>query len=175
MITIGDMEKSFFKQYQRRGYNCIAILTNEATGEKRVIPGHNIVTNKGNLWYTQRAVLSASAFLPAGIKLGIGSTAVAATDTDVQTSFTSCYKALTAGYPTLSDADTDNTGKGSNVATWEATFATTDVSQVGIRELVVCDASAVTGILNHALFAAAFDKTYSDTLKIFVNHTFTGI
>ena len=153
-----------------------AVLINEKTGEVRRYFGKNIVTNSGNRWYAARGALAASGFQVLGMKIGIGSTAVTSTDTDVQTSFASCFHSLDAGYPLLSDTDTDNTSAASNVVCWRVTYsAAGGPSQVGIREVILCDASAVTGLINHALFAAAFDKTTSDTLKIFINHTFTSI
>lgn len=171
-----DTDFRFFEEAQRRGYNCLAVVTNEKTGAKQLIPGRNIVLSpKGNRWYATRAAGEASNFQVVGMKLGLGSGAVSYVDTDVSISFTSCYKALDGTYPQTSDADTDNTGRGSMVVTFRVTFNTTDISQVGIRELALVDASVVTNALNHALFAAAFDKTYNDTLKVFVNHTMQGV
>lgn len=153
-----------------------AVLIDGKTGNKQYFHGSNIVTNSGNRWYAARGALAASGFQVLGMKIGLGSTAVTSTDTDIQTSFASCFHSLDAGYPLLSDTDTDNTGALSNTVCWRVTYsAAGGPSQVGIREVILCDASAVTGLINHALFAAAFDKTTSDTLKIFVNHQFTSV
>lgn len=176
-MRLGDMDTDFefFKQQSRRG-NCLAVLENLNTGKKKYIWGSNIITLKGNRWYATRAMAEASNFAVIALRLGINSTAVSNTDSDVGTSFTSCGLSIDTGYPLTSDADTDNTGRGSTVNTWRVTYATTDVSQIGIIELVLADSkTAPTNILNRAKFAAAFDKTAADTLKVFVNHTMLGV
>ena len=97
-MKIADIDTDFqyFQQYQRAGYNVLAVLENAETGEKRLIPGRNIVTTKGNKWYAQRGANSVSGFAITGLKLGIGSTAVSAGDLDIQTSFVSCFKIIDA-------------------------------------------------------------------------------
>jgi hypothetical protein len=75
-----------------------------------------------------------------------------------------------------SDTDTNNTGRGSNIVTWRATFSAATFSQTGIREVALCDSTAnPTQALSRALFAAAFDKTLTDTLTVYVNHSFLGV
>lgn len=170
-----DSDFEFFKEKSKFG-NCLAVLINEKTGKKEYIWGSNIVSLKGNRWYATRAAAEASNFQVIALRLGINSTAVSNTDSDVGTSFTSCGLSIDTGYPMTSDADTDNTGRGSTVNTWRVTYATTDVSQAGIIELVLADSkTAPTNILNRAKFAAAFDKTSADTLKVFVNHQMLGV
>ena len=156
---------------------CVAVLTNEVTGKKRVYEGKNIITTKGNRWYAARGAIEASAFAVVVMRVGLNSTAASAGDADVLTSIQgSGYASITAGYPKSSDADTDNTGRGSNIVTWAVTFAAASMSMTGIREVALTDSYASpANNINRALFAAAFDKTTSDTLKIFINHTFQGV
>jgi hypothetical protein len=180
MIFDNDTDsRSFFNQQERPSkMNVLAVLTDEKTGKKKWIHGANIVTVFGNRFYALAPTgNSASIATPLGIMLGIGSTAVSNTDSVIMTSFASCFGSLTAGYPKNSDADVDNTGSGSNIVTWAVTFVAAGISQVGIRELCLCSVSNVTPntILNRALFSAAFDKTTSDTLKVFINHTMLGV
>lgn len=179
MIKISDSDSNFFTETDDKKMNIVAVLCNSKTGEKTYLKGKNIVTTKGNRWYATRGALEASNFAVNFLKLGIGSVAVSAGDNDVYTSMLSGMKSIDAGYPMTSDTDADNTGRGSAVVSWRVTFNTTDISQVGIRELALGSADglsvALNHALNHALFAAAFDKTANDTLKVFVNHALTGV
>lgn len=62
-----------------------------------------------------------------------------------------------------------------NVVTWRYSYSTSEGNIASIAELAIVDnRTTPTAALCHALFAASFTKTSSDTLKIFVNHTFTG-
>lgn len=177
MEKMKQSEGFFDEQVSVKG-TVVAVLIG-ADGQKKWTKGFNIVTTKGNLWYAARGALSASGFQVLGMKLGASTaTAGSAGDLDiVGTSFTSCFHSLDTGYPMLSDTDTDNTGAGSNVVCWRATWsAAGGPSQTSICEVALCSVSASPGaLLNRALFAASFDKTTSDTLKVFVNHTFTGV
>jgi hypothetical protein len=170
-----DVDLAFFRKWAGR-YNVLAVLENRRTGKKRRIWGKNILTTKGNQYYAAAGAAEASAFTLTALRLGINSTAPSAGDADVLTSFASCGQALDVDYPMTSDTDTDNTSAASNVVTWRATWGTADASQAGIVEVAVADSYAnPSNIINRALFTAAFDKTSSDTLKIFVNHTFSGV
>jgi hypothetical protein len=44
-----------------------------------------------------------------------------------------------------------------------------------IEGAIVDDRTTPTAALTHFLFAASFNKTSSDTLKVFVNHTMNGV
>ena len=156
----------------------VAVLT-KANGEKRTYVGKNIVTTKGNVWYAARGALAASGFTISGIKLG-QSTAVAGSIADIDivgASMASCFRNIDAGYPMLSDTDTDNTGAGSTVVCWRATWsAGITTSFYSVCECALASASvAANTIINRALFAASFDKATTDTLKVFINHTFLGV
>lgn len=171
-----DVDAEFFKKHMSSRFNVLGVLRNEKTGKKSYHWGKNIVTTEGNQYYAAAGANEGSAFTVTAIRLGITSTAASAGDQDVLTSFTSCGHTMDATYPMTSDDDTDNTGAGSAIVTWRATWSAAEASQVGIIEVAVAD-SIVTpaNIVNRAIFAAAFDKTASDTLKVFINHTFAGV
>ena len=157
--------------------NAIAVLTDK-DGNRRLIPGRNIVGISGNKYYAQAAAQGASLFLVNGMRLGTGSVAPTNADIDVTTSINSAGAKLSidAGYPMRSDTDANNTGRGSNIVTWRVTFSAATFSVVGVRVLALVDnTGAPTQALCHALFAAAFDKTLTDTLTVYVNHAFTGV
>ena len=89
----------------------------------------------------------------------------------------------TVNYPRHNDNDSDNTGGGNDQVTWSYEWATSDFNTTSISDLtggcIVDRATSATAGVNAKLlttfsFASAFEKTASDTLKIFVNHTFEG-
>jgi len=159
----------------------VAVLANIITGERKIIHGLNIVTNDGDQYYAQMSCgetpdddFDAGT---AGIRLGSDNTAPTKTDTDVTTFLTGTNKALEAAYPKTADADPDNTGAGPDIVTWLYSYTTAQGNATGIIEGAITDVHAgpTTAALTHFLFAASFDKTSSDTLKIFVNHEMNGV
>jgi len=172
-------DNGFFDEVGVAG-QVLAVLI-DANGRRRTFEGKNIVTGSGNRWYAARGALAASGIQVLGMKIGLGSVGLitpASTDADIASvSFASCFQSLDVGYPMLSDTDADNTGAGSNIVCWRVTYtATAATSQVSIADVCLCSVSAAPIMaINHAKFAAAFDKTAADTLKIFINHTFTSI
>ena len=157
----------------------LIILKNEETGEERIIEGKNIVTNDGDAYYAQMACgetpdddFDAGT---AGMHLGTGTTTPTKTDTDVTTEDTEGRLAVDTGYPQTDDPDTDNTLGGVDVVTWRYSYGTSEGNITDIAELAIVDVlTAATAALCHALFGSTFTKTSSDTLKVFVNHTFNG-
>jgi len=157
-----------------------AVLRNPFTGMELLIPGVNIVTNDGDTYYAQ----SAAAETPtndfngasSGLRLGSASTAPTKTDTDVTTFLTGTGHALDATYEKTNDGDADNTGAGVDIVTWRYSYLTSEGNATGIAEGAIVDnITTPTAALTHFLFAASFNKTSSDTLKVFVNHTMNGI
>lgn len=159
----------------------VAVLINQDSGNKRIIHGVNIVTNDGDVYYAQ----SACGETPtddfdagtAGIRLGSDNTTPTKTDTDVTTFLAGTNKAVEATYPQTDDQDGDNTGAGVDIVTWLYSYTTAQGNANGIIEGAIADVHAgpTTAALTHFLFAASFNKTSSDTLKVFVNHEFLGV
>lgn len=153
--------------------NVVAVLRNK--NGKKYIPGANIVTNSGDLHYAERGAAETPTNSYVGFRLGTAATAPTKTDTDVTTFLTGSGKNLTATYPKTNDSDGDNTGAGTDVVSWAVSYTTAEANGTGIQELAIVDnITTPTVALTHALFAASFDKTSSDTLKVFVNHTMNG-
>lgn len=159
----------------------VAVLDNILTGERKIIHGVNIVTNDGDTYYAQSACGEAVDddfdAAGAGIRLGNDNTPPTKADTDVTAFLAGTNKALEATYPKTADADPDNTGAGVDIVTWLYSYTTAQGNAVGIIEGAISDVHAgpSTAVLTHFLFGASFDKTASDTLKIFVNHEFNGV
>lgn len=157
----------------------LAVVRNELIGAELVIPGANIVTNDGDTYYAQ----SAAGESPdddfdganSGLRLGSSNTAPTKSDTDVNTFLTGSAHALDSGYPKTDDDDGSNSGAGVDVVSWRYSYLTSEGNVSGIIEGAIVDnRTTPTAALSHFLFAASFDKTSSDTLKVFVNHTMTG-
>lgn len=149
--------------------------------------GANVVTDLGDEYYAQQATnatptndfagandrceLRTSADTPAkGDRLG-----------EVLGVQTSTRKALTSTYPKVDNSDTDNSGRGLKVATYRYDWLTTDFNLTGLVGGAIHAAcaspsyTAGTGspLLTH-FSITSFDKTSSDTLKLYVNHSFLG-
>lgn len=159
----------------------IAVLENVKTGKKRIIHGVNVITDKGDKYYAQ----SACGETPdddfdhastAGLRLGSDNTEPTKGDDDVTTFLAGTDHVIDATYERTADPDPDNTGAGVDIVTWRYSYLTSEGNQNGIIEGAIVDNKTTpTGALSHFLFAASFNKTSSDTLKVFVNHTFNGV
>ena len=96
----------------------------------------------------------------------------------VATPVTASRKALDSNYPKTNDGDSDNTGAGTDIVTWRTSWTTSDFNANAIIGgcIHVGGGSPASGtkVLSH-FSITSFNKTTSDTLKIFVNHTFNGV
>lgn len=161
----------------------VVVLINAKTGKKRTYETMNIVTDQGDLHYAQRgAAETPDEFTAAACEYGTAGNAVGkGTDrSDITTKTTGSLIETDATYPKADDQDGDNTGAGADIVTWRFSYGTGDGNDPSIDRLIITNwaggapgASEVT--LMYALFGSSFTKTASDTLKIFVNHTFTGV
>lgn len=165
--------------------NVYAVLENVKTGEKRTMHTHNIVTNAGDEYYAERAAAETPNFTVAGMRLGTNAgTASAPLKTDVKLQTTTgssllagSEKAIDATYPKSNDGDTDNPGAGVDICTWRVSYLTSEANAADIASLDLPDSltdGSITKSLCVANFAAKFTKAATDTLKVFVNHEFTG-
>jgi hypothetical protein len=157
----------------------VAVLQNAKTGDIKVQYGHNLVGDKGDRYYAQMATTSSITDdfdgASSGLRLGSDATAPNKTSADVLTLLAGTQHALDATYPKTSDIDADNTGAGADIVTWRYSYTTSEGNVTTIVEGAIVDnRTTPTGALTRFTFATAFSKTNSDTLKIFVNHTFNG-
>jgi hypothetical protein len=164
-------------------------LTNSAKTEtiKEFRYGPNLVTNDGDIFYAKQACTEAPSanedFEAGRMELqnpGIQDTpAKGDTYTNVTTPITASRKVFVAtpDYPLTNDADGDNTGAGVDVATYLTSYTTSDFSANGINGGCIHDNASPIGatkLLTHFTITS-FNKTASDTLKMFVNHTMNGV
>jgi hypothetical protein len=175
----------------RRVPNVILVLKDAATGRvERVVESHNIITNDGAEYYAENGTNSVPTYTFFKGKLALASSykaAEVATATLGLLTFgsgTSGIRNFDSGYPKTNDSDTDNTGAGVRVATYRRTYTTAEANFT-IKALAICRNGATTNpaasatlrkILNYITLSAAqqITKTSSQTLKAFVNHTFSG-
>lgn len=189
-MSKGKVEEIFFNQKQLEEImadekisiigKVVAVLENKKTGKKKIIHGLNVVTDQGDKYYAQSACGEAPTDdfdgAASGLRLGSDNTAPTKVDDDVNTFLVGSEHALDANYPKTNDDDGDNTGSGLDIVSWRYSYLTTEGNVDAIIEgAVVDDRTTPTGALTHFLFAASFNKTSSDTLKVFVNHEFAGI
>ena len=151
--------------------------------------GRNIVTNIGDQYYAEMAVGTTvtndfgGASNRCELQNPVSADTPAKTDTytNVTTPITASRKTITATYPKVSDNDTDNTGGGTDIASWDYSWTVSDFNTESANNIVGgcihLGAGAPVGgtvLLTHWTITA-FEKTSSDTLKVFHNHTFNGI
>jgi hypothetical protein len=158
----------------------IAVLRHPELELEILIPGMNIVTDDGDLYYAQSAVAETPTDdfddAGAGFILGTDNTAPTKSDTDVTAEDAAGRKATDGTYPQTDDQDGDNGGAGTDIVTWRVSYTIAEAIITGIWEGAIVDVRATpTAALTHFLFAAQFNKTASDTLKVFVNHEMLGV
>ena len=142
--------------------------------------GHNIVTSAGDVYYSQMAagVAVTNDFKGANsrneFRTGADTPAAGDTYDSVNGTQTGTKHALDATYPKCPDTDTDNTGLGTTTATYRYSYTTAEGNVTGIiggSVFAVTSPTTGTPLLCHYSIST-FDKTSSDTLKFYVNHTF---
>ena len=165
----------------------VVVLTNSETGKVRRFESKNIVTNAGDLFYAERGVNTAiptnftngSGVFDGIVELYNGASAAPAKGSarnNLVGLVASSGKAIDATYPRVSDPDGDNTGSGADVITYRVSYLTSEANATGIADVIITNPSpgASEPVLMHAEFTP-FDKTASDTLKVFINHTMNGV
>ncbi len=178
----------------------VAVLMNIHTGEKRWFDGPNIVTDAGDLFYAQRGAL-----LTVGATIGpvptnftdangvpdmvmelfddspTNNAPVKGSDYDdlLGDNIPSSLKVIDATYPQVNDGDSDNTGAGVDIITYRVSYTTGEAINVSgtIEDVILTNPSpgAAEPLIMHATFAAGFNKTGADTLKVFINHRMNGV
>lgn len=165
----------------------VVVLRNAVTGEKRTYVSKNIVTNDGDLFYAERAVKTA---IPTNFVDGSGNwdgimelyngasgaPAKGNNRSNLTGLVTGSAKVIDATYPKINDGDSDNTGAGTDIATYRVSYLTSEANATGIADVIITNPTpgASEPLLMHAEFGTPFTKTSSDTLKVFVNHQLNG-
>jgi len=169
----------------------VVIVTKDATTGRvlqRVELAPNIVTNEGDKYYAQRGAAATPTYtFNAGMMVVAKSYTVAATKVAtfgrfVNTTYTG-RKAFDATYPKTGDTDSDNTGRTADAVTYKRTYTTSEANYT-IKALGICRRNATTAaasaskvLLSYKTLSSAqqVTKTSSQTLVVYINHTFNGV
>ena len=158
----------------------IAIVTNVETGLVTIHEGHNIITDAGDTYYAELGAeeTPTNAFDTMWLGDVASSAPGKANDSDDLNLIASTAKLVKATYPKTNDTgDADNTGDGIDVVTWTFEWAAGDFNDTAITDFMIGVGAhgAAEPALTHGEFTGgSFAKTASDTLKVILNHTFTG-
>lgn len=166
-----------------KAHNVVLVLT-KADGTVETIKTHNIITDAGDIYYSQKMCGQAPTNAFNRMALGTGKTAAWA-----KTGAPSLYgnltgaiagsiKALDAGYPKVPDTDVANTGLGNNVVTWLTTYTSTDfTSGTAVTDGVITITTPISGsnVLAGFTLGTSFTFATGDSVKVFVNHTMLGV
>lgn len=135
----------------------LAPVALDEQGQLMVYEGHNILVNVGIQLMLDKLIGGAgTVFDNSNAYIGIGdsSTAVAASQTDLQASTNKVRKAMDATYPSRSG----------QTMTWRCTFSTSE-GNFSIQEAAIFNASSAGTMLNR-LLAALGTKTSATTLQV---------
>lgn len=175
--------------------NNICVVITHLDGSKEWFYGSNLVTNDGDIYYAKKGAgetpSSNENFGAAACVLQNPSSADTVAKTDTYGSVTSkittsgAVRGLSEGYPKTADTDADNTGAAADAVSYKFEWSTTQIDTSAgnpitggaIYDVGVTSPVSGTKILTHWNFASpsSFHKTNTDTLKLFVNHTFNGV
>lgn len=158
------------------------LIVRQGPRGKYLFGAHNIVTNAGDVYYAQSAAgeTPTNAFGTLYLSSVNFSAINKTTDAgDVASVISGGSSTPESGYPKTNDDDTDNTGAGTDILSWEYDFAAGDFNDADIEDGCIAVAGTTFGSgsdpLLNAFSMTQFAKTASDTLKVFVNHEFTGV
>lgn len=157
----------------------VAVLRNEETGKEQVFETKNLIVTTGEVYYAERGAAETPTNAFGIMELGsAGGTPAAADNRSNVTAFVSTsQKAFDATYPKTNDGDADNTGAGVGVVTYLVSYTTSEANHAAITDVIITNVTpgATEPVLMHAKFGASINKTSSDTLKVFINHTPAGV
>lgn len=183
-----DKQPHFLKrnsQYDPRN-NIVAVLGKKEG--KSIVPkwifGKNIVTNDGDIYYAKKSAGETPAtnenFIQGRMELRTGAATPAKGDTytNVTTPVTASRETISATYPKTNDTgDADNTGDAIDAVSYQHDWTAASFSATAIIGGCIHDNASPVGatkLLTH-FDITSFNKTTSDTLKIFTNHTVNGV
>lgn len=193
--TIESLEATELGRDVIKTYGHICIVRKGADGKiKSIHETHNIVTDAGDLYYAERGVAgtqptnftaSVTPFLFNGVlKMYRGITVAPFKGADLSDVVTkagpdngSTTKAAAPGYPKVNDLDTANTGKGIDVLTYKFAYTAGDWDDsVQLTDLLITlpAVGASDPLLMWADGLSGGAKSNTDTLDVYINHTFVG-
>ena len=158
--------------------NVLGILYNPMRKKGGILWGVNIVTDAGDLHVAQKwaAESPTNAF---GIwELGTAGDAPAkgSNRSNMTSKVSGSQKAHDSTYPKRNDGDTDNTGAGVDIVTFRVSYTTAEANSAGITRGIITNVTpgASEPVLSYWTITS-FEKTSSDTLKMFLNEQLNGV
>jgi hypothetical protein len=141
----------------------------------------NLVTNKGDQYYAERAAgIASPPGQVTGMQLGSGTTAVAKTGAGaaIVTLVASSLVAIDAGFPTSNGL---KSGATACRIQWKTTWPAGTATATGIAEVVLVNqatgtqtAAPASATISRALLSPTVNKGASDTLAVTWNHDLLG-
>jgi len=165
-------------EVKSKEYNIFGIVRDKLGKIKQIVNANNIVTNDGDEYFAERGAGETPTVTFINCVLGTGSIAAAKIDDyDDVTPITGSNSAPEATYPMSNDQDADNTGKAVDSVTWKYYWTGADFNNAAIREGCITIASPIAGskVLTRWVWVAAFEKTATDTLTLYVNENMLGV
>ncbi len=155
--------------------NILAVIEN--LEGKSLYPGHNIVTNDGDLHYAERMANESVTNVFTTHELASAGTPGKTANRSNVTVIGSTQKVQASGYPKTNDGDADNTGAGTDIVSNLGSYAKADFNAASITHGIITNPTPAASevCLTVYAFAAGFGKTADDTLKVFVNHEALGV
>lgn len=158
--------------------NVMGILYNPTRRKGSVVWGVNIVTDAGDIYFAQRGAAESPTNAFGIWELGTAGNAPGKSSnrSDVTSKVSGSQKAHDGTYPKSNDGDTDNSGRAADVTTWRVSYLTSEANATGITRGIITNSTpgASEPVLSYWTITS-FDKTSSDTLKMFLNETANGV
>jgi hypothetical protein len=160
----------------RRGRRFVDVEGRECVLAQSVAFG-NLVTQVGDQYYGERAAgIGSPPAQVTGMRLGIGTTAVAKTGAGaaIVTYTTASQLAIDGGFPTSALS----TGR---KITWKTTWPAGTATATGLAEVVITNETPITNVagtaantISRALLSPVVNKGAADTLAVTWDHTLLG-
>lgn len=184
--------KNRYKSLQASSDNVVRVLSFpevSPSGKQEMIKEfdytHNLVTNDGEIYYAKKGAGETPAtnenFFSGRFEMGTTAYTEAETDTfnefDVAgtSKISGSRQTFTSTYPKTNDTgDTDNTGDSTQAVSYAVNYSASAWNDTDVEQGCIHDnSSPTTSTKLLCVFSfTSFAKTSSDTLKVFVNHTF---
>ena len=170
-------DSDFMAPLRPSGWNVVGNLI-LPTGERKLVLGHNLVTDDGELHYAQ--LIAQETPTNAFGVMELATAVPTQASTDDRSDYTiqaSSEKAFSSGYPKRNDTDAGNTGKGTDVFTYKAEYVPGDGNWTGLLGGIITNASpgASEALLTGFDFSGSINKDSSTALTVWVNHAPTGV
>jgi len=157
----------------------VIVIVTTPSEDKKVYKTKNLVTSEGGIYYALRGAGSSITGNFSSITLGLGTSGDDPATSSVMSSISTWATSgtMTTGYPLVDDAATANTGGGPSIVSYSTSIGTGTFTDID-RVCLFTTGKSITSnepLLMYAKFSSSFSKGASDTIKVFINHSMTGV